>query len=112
MIGESEFVRKAIEEDKCNRLKVGLYIKRGKTVHDVVVEIGCQLKIDIDEIKRRGRTNNRSKFRKIVAAYSHRILGIPISAIALYYGVENSSVSRMLAEGEHCIREMKIKTTI
>ncbi len=62
-----------------------------------------------NEINKKGRQNDRSLLRKIVAAFSHRKFGLPVSEVARYYGIGNSSVSRMLDEGEKYIKKLKIK---
>jgi hypothetical protein len=64
--------------------------------------------MDVGEILKRGRMNDRSALRKIVAALSHRTCGIPIKEIARFYGIGSSSVSRMLDDGERLVNEKKL----
>jgi hypothetical protein len=61
------------------------------------------------KIAKRGRNNRRLMYRKIVAAVSHRTIGIPIREIAGYLNVDSSAVSKMLDEGERLAMKMKKK---
>lgn len=73
-----------------------------------VEEVSRQIKIDAREIVKRVRENNRSMFRKLVAALAHHWCGIPIIEIARSCEIGRSSVSRMPEEGEGYARENKI----
>ena len=108
IIGDQEFVKAALEHDKTNRLQVASYRKNGWTIQKVVEEVARQLKIDAGEILKRGRGNERSIFRKVAAALSHRVCGMPIIGIARFYGIGAASVSRMLDAGEQYAREKNI----
>jgi hypothetical protein len=63
------------------------------------------MKIDKNAMQTRGRENNRSIGRKIVAAIAHRRYGIPITDIGRYFAIGSSSVSRMLDQGETYARD-------
>jgi hypothetical protein len=56
----------------------------------------------------RGRGNDRSILRKVVAALSHRQFGIPVIEIARYFGVEGPAVSHILDDGERYAKRLKI----
>jgi hypothetical protein len=64
--------------------------------------------IDTSEMLTRRLRNKRSIGRKIVAAIAHRIYGIPIIKVAHYFNSANSSVSRMLEQGEAYAKEYAI----
>ena len=112
VIGDREFARKAIESDKLNRVQLSAYIKKGITVERVIKEVAQQMGFQEEDVLRRGRQNSRSVLRKVVAALSHRRFGIPVTEIARYYGVEGSSVSRMLDHGESYVKKLKIKVKL
>ena len=108
VIGDADFVKAVLEQDQAKRLQVARYCQSGLSLQKVVEEVCAQMAIDAGEIVKRGRDNNRSMLRKVVAAIAHRSCGIPIIEIARYYGLGSSSVSRMLDEGEDYVRENKI----
>jgi hypothetical protein len=105
VIGDADFVKSALEHDRTNRLQILLYSKRGMSLKKVIEEVSRQMKIDAGVIAKRGRENDCSMFRKVVAAIAHRSFRIPIIEIARYYSIGSSSVSRMLDEGEDYARE-------
>ena len=109
VVGDPEFVRAALEHDRARRLQIAKHSKDTWTVQRVVKEVARQMKIEEGEIVKRGRDNARSVFRKVTAALACRSCGIPLTDIALHYGVGSSSVSRMLDAGEEFARKMKIK---
>jgi REP element-mobilizing transposase RayT len=108
VIGDPKFVKSALEHDRAWRLQLALHCKNGWTVERVVGEVARQLKINTEDIFKRGKDNERSIFRKTVAALAHRSCGIPIIQIARYYGVGSSSISRMLEDGEEYARKRNI----
>ena len=112
VIGDQDFVKRAMDQDGANRLRLAKYVQEGWTVMRVCEKVGHEMGIDVDEIVKQGRNNRRSVYRKIVAAVSHRRLGIPIREIAGYLNVDSSAVSRMLDDGERLATEMKIKINL
>jgi len=105
VIGDQEFVKKAIASDKMKRMQLSAYISKGLTVKKIAKSTARQMCLKEKELFKRGRNNNRSTMRKIVAALSHRRFGIPVIEIARYYRIGGSSVSRMLDEGEKYIND-------
>jgi hypothetical protein len=108
VIGDQSFVKSALEHDHENRLRIASYRKHGWTIQKIVADVARQMKIDSEDILKRGRVNERSIFRKIAAALSYRVFGIPIIEIARFYGIGSSSVSRMLDKGERYAIERNI----
>lgn len=108
VMGDSGFVKAALEHDRARRLQVASFAKNNWTVQRVAEAVARQMDIDTREIFKRGRGNGRSMLRKVVAAFSHRTFDIPIGEIGRYYGIGGSSISRMLDEGEEYARRNKI----
>ncbi len=109
VIGDQDFVKKAIESDKKNRVQLSAYIRKGLSVEKIAKKVSPLMGLSLEDVYKRGRQNNRSLLRKVVAALSHRRYGIPVSEIAHYYSIGNSSVSRMMDEGEKYIKKFNIK---
>jgi putative transposase len=99
VIGDLEFVKSAFEHDKARRLRIASYQKEGVTIQTIVDDVAQQMGIEASEMLARGRENDRSIGRKIVAAIAHRTYGIPITEIARHFNVGHSSISRMLEQG-------------
>jgi putative transposase len=99
VIGDPEFVKSALEQDKARRLRIAPYQKESVTVQTIVEDIARQMGIEANEMLTRGRKSDRSIGRKIVAAIAHRTYGIPITEIARHFNIGHSSISRMLEQG-------------
>ncbi|MBN1551129.1 transposase [bacterium] len=110
VIGDQEFVKKAIENDTVRRLKLSEYGKNGVTVEKIAVDICRQMGITYAQIYRRARNNEISALRKIVAALSHRQYGIPLIQVAEFFRIQSPAVSRMLNEGERLMKQYGITT--
>lgn len=109
VIGDQEFVKKAIENDTVKRIRLLEYRKKGITVETIARDVSGQMGIEYKNIHHRARSTVVSALRKIVAVVSYRRYGIPLLQIADFYGIQSSSVSRMLDEGERLLEYYEIK---
>ncbi|MGD9202785.1 MAG: transposase [Chitinispirillia bacterium] len=109
VIGDREFVKRAIENDTSRRINLIEYQKKGITIETVAKDVSHQMGIEYRKIFHRSRSNEISALRKIVAVLSYRRYGIPLIQVANFYGIQSSSVSRMLYDGEELVRKHKIK---
>lgn len=108
VIGDQEFVKKALDTDHARRIQIAQYTRRGITIEKIAASVATQMEVEAQALFKRGRRNDRSKLRKMVAALGHRQYQIPVIEIARYLGVGSSSISRMLDEGERLAIENKI----
>jgi putative transposase len=108
VIGNKDFITKAIENDKMNRQIASTYAFNGKGIEKITEDICRLLGVEIKEIKRKGRNSSPSKARRIIAFIANRKYRIPTGSIARYFEVTSSAVSNMVGDGEVLTQIMKI----
>jgi REP element-mobilizing transposase RayT len=109
VIGDAEFVRKAIRSDKERRLRVARYAREGWDIERVCKLVAARLDLDPGSVLERGRGDCRSAARKIVAHIAHRHFEFPVSAVARYFGVGQPAVSAMIHQGKSMAEELRLK---
>jgi len=109
VIGDQKFVERAAEKDHERRLRLVRYAANGWNLEQVCRHVANALGINESDMMVRGRGDRRSAGRKMVAYLAHRQLEIPVSAVARYFNIGQSSVSEMLAEGEILVKKYKCK---
>jgi REP element-mobilizing transposase RayT len=108
VIGDHDFVAKALAADKENRLRIARYAAKGFNIERIAGQIARQFHLKEDAITRRGRNNAVSDARKIIAYLAHRTYDIPVIAIARFLGVGGSAVSMMISQGESLAAKKRI----
>jgi REP element-mobilizing transposase RayT/AraC-like DNA-binding protein len=105
VIGNKEFVSKAVADDKVKRTRLARYAKENVTLKEVVRKISKQWGIADREIMKRGRNNIRSDTRKACAYICNRYYHFPVIQIAQYFNISSPSVSKMISEGERLVKD-------
>jgi chromosomal replication initiation ATPase DnaA len=80
----------------------------GGTLEDIARTIADKMKLDVNQLRLRGRENDQSKFRKIFAALANRVFGFSVAEIARFLEAGSSSVSRMLDSGRRYAGMMEL----
>jgi REP element-mobilizing transposase RayT len=99
VIGNKEFVRKAIERDRLRRVRIADYAKQDIHIGDIAQKVAKYYGLPFEALGRRGKSNDRSAARKAVAYIASQRYGIPVIEIARYFNISSPSVSEMLREG-------------
>lgn len=99
VIGDPEFVRKALHDYEAQRAGIARYNREGWTLDELRQRIAERLGVAPEDLAARGRVNARSEGRKALAYLGHRVLGFTVAEIARYLGVSGPAVSRMLDAG-------------
>ena len=100
VIGNKEFVSKALAADKMKRSRLAQYTREKVTLDKIGKTISSRYGLGPDEIKKRGRNNAQSKARKVFAAICNRQYQFPVCEIANYLHISSQSVSNLIREGE------------
>lgn len=108
VIGNKEFVSKAITADNAKRMRLAQHAKEGITIEEVARRISKQWGLSDGEIKKRGRNNLRSEARKACAYICNRHYHFPVIQIAQYFNISSPSVSNMIVDGERFVKDNKI----
>ncbi len=106
VIGNRDFILKAINDGKSRKLRLARAAQQNIDLESLARTICGKLEVDTNELKRKGRNNNRSRARKIIAYLAYREYEIPVKHIARFLGTASCSVSNMLAEGEVLARAL------
>jgi REP element-mobilizing transposase RayT len=100
VIGNREFVLKALAADNDRRIRVAAYAQQKITLDQISEKICKEYTLKPEEMKRRGKNDVRSKARKIFAAISNRTYQFPVCEVARYLGISPQSASNLVKEGE------------
>lgn len=98
--GNRDFILKAINDGKSRKLRLARAARQNIDLESLARTICGKLEVDTNELKRKGRNNNRSRARKIIACLAYREYEIPVNHIARFLGIASCFVSSMPAEGE------------
>ncbi len=100
VIGNQEFVSKAMTADNAKRTRLARYAKEGISIEEIAAKISRQYGLSDGEILKRGKNNLISESRKVCAYTLNRLYDIPVIQIARYFNISSPAVSAMVAEGE------------
>lgn len=100
VIGDADFVRNALAEDKERRLRAPAHAVNGWTLERLAHAVEHALELETGELRKRGHANLRARSRKIFCYYAVRRLEFTGSQTALWLGVTAAAVSRSLDSGE------------
>jgi len=85
VIGNKEFVSKAMTADNAKRTRLARYAKEGIRIEEIAGKIAGQFGLADGEIMKRGKNNSRSEARKACAYILNRLYEIPVIQIARYF---------------------------
>lgn len=108
VIGNKEFVVKAIENQRRNREMILAYASQGTEIKKIATDICRLFDVDIKTIKRKGRNSSLSDARKAICFIANRKYRVPTSIIARYFEITSSAVSNMMKDGEILAQTMKL----
>ncbi len=108
VIGDREFVVKALSLDRENRLRLAQYRRMGWDLERICGFVCATFRLAPSQLRKRGHGNQRSTARKVFAYLANRELGIMCSEIARYLGISDAAVSKSLDRGEETARKAAI----
>ena len=111
MLGDSAFVNeviKAAEEAIAHRERLKL---AGWTLGKIVNKVCDNLSIEKAELLRKGRKNNVSNARMLIAYLGNKELGISGAELARALGITKQAISKLIPGGEQLANRMNLKLT-
>jgi putative transposase len=108
VIGDHEFVKKILQDDKQRRMRLARFRIEGITIDDVGKKIAEATGVTIDEIRRRSRGTRGSDARKVLAYVCNKVYGFPVKMIGGYLGISGPPVSISIPQGETLVKKWKI----
>lgn len=108
VIGDQEFVKKALSSAAARRLRVSRFERDGKSLENLAEIICRKLGIPLSEIRIRHRGTKCSDARKGFAYAAAKEFHAPLGSIAEYLDVGRTAVSAMCREGKNILEKYKI----
>lgn len=105
VIGNKEFILKAVAASDAKRMRLAHHAREGITLDELAWRISKEWGLTVDELQRRGRNNLLSEARKAFAYICNRHYHFPVIEIARYFGISSPSVSNMIVAGEKTIKD-------
>ncbi len=97
VIGNREFVARALSQAEERRVKVSHHAKAGVGLEEIACRICSQYNLHPEEIMRRGRNGPVSEARRRLAYEAVDLNGFSVGSVAQFLGITSPSVSNMLA---------------
>lgn len=108
VIGDREFVLKAIDSSEGRRLRISRFEREGRNFKGILHTIKKYLNIDEKIIQERHRGGIHSDARKVFAYLAARAYNAPVSEIANFLNVGISAVSGLSRAGREIATKRKI----
>jgi len=99
VIGNREFVAKAVMLDKEKRTRLREFARSDVTLDSIALKITRRYGLTREDIKTRGRENKQSRARKEFSFTAHRRYQFPVCEIARYLNISPQSVSNLIKQG-------------
>ena len=111
VLGDSEFVESMLKvSDEALIRKEKLKLEDWNI--EKITERACELSgVKAEEVFRRGRHNNVSQARSLIAYWGRKELGLSGSDVARYFGISKQSIWKALERGERLVGEKGLKLT-
>jgi hypothetical protein len=100
VIGNHEFVQRAVNSSEQRRIHLSEAARTGIDIETISQKVCGELGVGFEQLKRKGRNNARSLARKRIAVKANREYQIPVVAIAKFFGIAPSSVSKLISRTE------------
>lgn len=107
VIGDQEFVKTVLTQDKQRKLRLARYSAEQVTLDDVAKKVGTALGVSIEQLRSRSRGGMASDARKIFSYVSRKVYEFPIKEIGRYLGICGPPVSMSIPEGEELAKRRK-----
>jgi len=116
VIGDREFVKRALSASAASCLRIRRFEKEGCDVQAIAAAVAGTFQVPVECIARRSRGGKGSEARKVFAYIAVREYGVPSSVVAQFCGVGTTAISMMVRAGrektpEAIVREICGKIT-
>lgn len=100
VIGNQEFVQKAVSADMQERVRLARHAQQGISIDEIALRIARKFRLGAERIQTRGRENAKASARKVFAFVSNRQFHFKVCEIARFLNIRPQSVSHLIQEGE------------
>jgi REP element-mobilizing transposase RayT len=105
VIGDREFVIKALDSTQAARLRINRFEREGGTMDSIASELCKKFNVTVEELKKRHRGNTVSDARKALAFITDREYHAPHRIIAEYLNVGSTAISEMSRLGKRIVEK-------
>jgi putative transposase len=112
VIGNPDFVKKVLAEDKQRKMRLARYCVEQVTLENIAQKVAKVMGVSDAQMRQRSRGTAASDARKVFAFICRREYGFPVKQIARYLGISGPPVSISLSMGEKLTKNRGIKINI
>ena len=103
VIGDENFVRKVLEENRNRRIRLALHVLENVTIDSLTQRICSCAGLKKEDLLRPGRLNEVSTGRQLLASVGVCHFGFSNIDLATYLGVSGSAVSKMITTSSRIV---------
>ncbi len=109
ILGNDDYIVSVLKKAEEEMLEKDKYQQAGWTLAHLVERVCNMMSVTEGELKKRGRMNNISFAKGLIAYWGYNELGMSGSAIARYFGIKRPSLDKLIAIGERVVNERSLK---
>jgi putative transposase len=112
VIGDPEFVSKAVQADSQNRIRIARYQRAGWDVEKLANFVAQKMMVSREQLKYKSKRTPYAAARKVICYLGYRTLEIPATELGRFLGISLPAVSFAVKTGEEIAEEMGIELNI
>ena len=109
ILGDEKFVQEAIRRAKEIMIKREKYQRAGWSLDQLAKRVCKLMSVSAADLQKKGRKNQISFAKGLLAYWAYRELGINGAEIARFLNIARPAVSKMITLGEQVVKDQKLK---
>ena len=109
ILGDGEFVSKVLKVAGEEMKRKEKLLREGWTIDRLVARVCEIMKVDPDDLKKKGRESDLSRAQGLIAYWGYHELGIRGSALSRLFDISRPALSKTINRGERIAKEKSIK---
>jgi putative transposase len=109
ILGDGEFVNRVLKVAGEEMKKKEKLLREGWTLDRLLAKVCEMLKVDPDDLKKKGRESDLSRAQGLIAYWGYHELGIPGSELIKLFDISRPALSKTINRGERVAKEKNIK---
>ncbi len=105
ILGDGEFVKEVLKQADEKMKKAEKRRREGWTLEKLAIYICRMMKVNLEDLNKKGKSNDLSYAKGMIAYWGCKELGLKGSEIARYLGISNPGVSYLVKIGEFITKE-------
>jgi len=109
ILGDGEFVSKVLKAAGEGMKRKEKLLREGWTLDRLVARVCEIVKVDPDDLRKKGRESDLSRAQGLIAYFGYHELGIRGSVLTQLFGISRPALSKTINRGERIAKEKNIK---